>query len=86
MTEPESLILKQLAAICNDIASARAETRADIDQLNHKVGTIAQTLVSVQRDVSVLKDSVGTLAIAIDEQSHRLDRIEKRLGLDAEHH
>jgi predicted nucleic acid-binding Zn-ribbon protein len=86
MTEPENLILKQLAAIRDDIASARAETRADIDHLNHKVGTIAQTLVAVQRDVSVLKDSVGTLAIAIDEHSRRLDRIEKRLGLDVEHH
>jgi hypothetical protein len=27
-----------------------------------------------------------TPAIAIDEHSRRLDRIEKRLGLDVEHH
>jgi hypothetical protein len=52
-----------------------------IDALDHKVGSLAQNLLGVQRDLRRLSDTVETLATVVDEHTHRLDRIEKRLGL-----
>jgi peptidoglycan hydrolase CwlO-like protein len=52
-----------------------------IGALDHKVGSLAQTLLGVQRDLRRLSDTVETIAAAVDEHTHRLDRIEKRLGL-----
>jgi hypothetical protein len=76
--EPENLTLKQLAAL-------RSDMQAGFAALNTKVGAIAQTLVGMQKDIHGLKDNVAVLAVAVDEHTHRLDRIEKHLGLlDAE--
>ena len=91
--EPENLILKQLAILRDEMREGFAKLTAEGAITNEKLGTVAQTLVSVQRDVrglqrdvSMLKDSVGTLGIAIDEHTRRLDKIEKHLGLNAERH
>jgi hypothetical protein len=61
------------------------QVQASQEAITHKIGAIAGTLVTVQRDirslqrdVTGLKDSVATHAIAADE---RLDRIEKKLDL-----
>jgi hypothetical protein len=51
-----------------------------IDVLDQKVGSLAQTLVGVQRDIRRLTDTVGTLGAAVDEHMHRLDRIEQHFG------
>jgi hypothetical protein len=64
---------------------ARIETKIDgsFAELSHKVGTMPQTLVALQRDlggikrdVASLKDTVGTLGIAVDEHTRRLDHLE----------
>jgi hypothetical protein len=57
--------------------TSRCASRA----LDHKVGSLAQTLVGVQRDIRRLTDTLGTLGAAVDEHTHRLDRIEARLDL-----
>jgi hypothetical protein len=79
--EPENLTLKQLALL-------RSEMQAGFEVINSKIGALAGSLVGItrdihglQRDVSSLKDNVAVLAVAVDEHTHRLDRIEKRLGL-----
>ena len=42
---------------------------------------MATTLVGVQRDIRSLKSEVATLGVAVDDHTHRLDRIEQRLGI-----
>ena len=69
-----------------DLQSGQATILQRLDSLDHKVGSLAQTLLGVQRDVRRLSDTVETLATVVDEHTNRLDRIEKRLGLNAEHH
>jgi hypothetical protein len=86
--EPDNLVLKKLALLRDDVAALGRHMGEKIDALDHKVGALAQTLVGVQRDIHGLKrdvrsldDRVATLGVAVDEHTHRLDRIEKRLGL-----
>ena len=69
-----------------ELQSGQASVARQIEALDHKVGAVAQTLLGVQRDIRRLSDTVVTLGIAVDEHTHRLDRIEKRLGLDEGHH
>ena len=64
-----------------DLQTGQGTIMQKIDTLDHKVGSLAQTLLGVQRDVRRLSDTVETLATVVDEHTHRLDRIEKRLGL-----
>ena len=78
---PDNLILKQLAQLRGAMDDGFAKIERRIDTLDHKVGALAQTLLGVQCDVRRLSDNVETLAAVVDEHTHRLDRIEKRLGL-----
>jgi hypothetical protein len=80
-SEPENIVLEQLRLTRADIARMETKFDAKFDDLSHKVGSLAQTLVAVQRDVKGLRDSVTTLGIATDEHTSRLERIEKRVGI-----
>jgi septal ring factor EnvC (AmiA/AmiB activator) len=80
--EPENLTLKQLALL-------REEMREGFAAVNKNVAAMAQTLVSVQRDVKELKrdvarldETVTTLTIAVAGHNDRLDVIEKHLGIE----
>jgi hypothetical protein len=84
-SEPENIVLEQLRLLRADIARIESKFDVKFDDLTHKMGMMAQTLVAVQRDlkevkrdVSVLKDTVGTFGIAVDEHTIRLDRLESR--------
>lgn len=84
-SEPDNIVLEQLRLLRADLARIENKTDSKFDDLTHKVGMMAQTLVAMQRDlngikrdVSGLKDTVGTLGIAIDEHTLRLDRMENR--------
>jgi hypothetical protein len=64
------------------------DIQAGQEALTHKVGTIAASMVSMtkrlddlDRKIDDLTTSTRLIAVAVDEHSHRLDRIEKRLGL-----
>ena len=88
VNEADNLTLKQLALLRDDVAAMKGELNQKIDAVDHKVGSIAQTLVAVQRDVNGLKreigrftDTVETLGIATAAHTHRLDEINKRLGI-----
>jgi chromosome segregation ATPase len=78
---PENLVLKQLSSLRAEMQEGFAEIRTTAAQTNEKLGAVAQTLVGLQRDVRNLQREVATLGVAVDEHTHRLDRIEKRLGL-----
>jgi hypothetical protein len=64
-----------------EVQTGQGTITQKIDALDHRVGSLAQTLLGVQRDLRRLSDTVETIAAAVDEHTHRLDRIEKRLGL-----
>jgi hypothetical protein len=75
------MIWKRLEDVHGEVKAVRTE----LATLDHKVGAMAQTLIGVQKDIRQLTNSVGTLGAAVDEHTHRLDRIETRLNLhDAE--
>ena len=78
---PENIVLKQLGVLRAETPEGFAEIRATAAQTNEKIGAVAQTLVGLQRDVRDFRCEVATLGVAVDEHTHRLDRIEKRLGL-----
>jgi hypothetical protein len=83
MTEQaENLVIELLRAIRKD----QAET-------NLKIGSLAESMVSMRKDINGLETRIGSLeiavqgvradmrmiAIAADEHTHRLDKIEARL-------
>jgi hypothetical protein len=55
--------------------------RAVLTALTEKVEGMAQTLIGMRRDVRTLQGEVATLSTAVDGHTHRLDEIEKRLGI-----
>ena len=82
--EPTNLVLEQLRAI-----------RAEQALTNDKIGTLAEGMVSMRKHIDDLDKRVGGLsdrieglrgdvrmiAIAVDEHTTRLDRIEHKLNL-----
>jgi predicted nucleic acid-binding Zn-ribbon protein len=86
--EPNNIVLQQLRLIRDEIAVMK-------DEVTHKIGAMAETLVGVKRDISILRTTItsvevsvhgarqdiATLSIAVDEHTHRLERIEKKLDL-----
>jgi hypothetical protein len=91
--EPDNITLQQLRLIRADIGTMK-------DEIDHKLGAMAETLIGIKRgiqtldtrvgnlDVSVVRigEDIATITIAVDEHTQRLDRIDKRLGLDEGHH
>lgn len=75
--EPHNLILDQLRVI-----------RTELAELGRKVGVLAESMVSMRTQIAELRSDVHGLqtdlrmvAIAVDEHTVRLDRIEARLNL-----
>jgi predicted nucleic acid-binding Zn-ribbon protein len=79
-----------------DIQAEQRQMRAEQDVISQKIGTTAETLVGIKREISVINSrldslevsiqrihtDIGTLAVAVDEHTRRLDLIEKHLGMD----
>lgn len=81
--QADNLVLDILREIRVEQEAMRQEFRADISELNLKVGTLAQSMVSMRKDINGLEDAVRgmgndmrVIALAVDEHTHRLDRIE----------
>lgn len=84
VTEPENLVLEILREMRGEFACLRQEVELN----SRKLGAMAESIVGIKRDVAELKadvhalrQDVATLAIAVDEHTHRLGGIEKHLGL-----
>jgi hypothetical protein len=79
MTEkPENLNTHHLRQFREEILARMDGIDQKLDKLDHKVGSVALTLVGVERDMRRLTGSVGTLGAAVDEIEARLAVIEKR--------
>jgi outer membrane murein-binding lipoprotein Lpp len=77
--EPENLTLKQLAVL-------RKEMQEGFTLINSKIGTLAESMVTMrkqitelQTDVHALRSDVQMIAVAVDQHTTRLDRIESLL-------
>ena len=82
--ETANLVLEQLRAI-----------RAEQAQTNLKIGTLAESMIAMRkqidelrgdvdalrRDVHSIRSDIRMIAIAVDQHTARLDRIEVRLNL-----
>jgi hypothetical protein len=92
MAEPDNLVLEQLRLMRADIGTMK-------DELGRKIGALAESLVGIKKDIRIVDSrldaldvsvhrigqDIGTLALAVDEHTHRLERMEDRLNLhDAE--
>ena len=86
---PDNLVLELLRSIRTDQTAMRSEMTALRDETNRKIGALAESMVSMRKDINVLTDSVNgmraeirMIALAVDEHTQRLDRIDAHLGLD----
>jgi len=77
--QPENLVLEMLRAIRSDQDSMRREQA----EMSTKIGVLAQSMVSMRKDINGLEDAVRgmgndvrLISLAVDEHTHRLDRIE----------
>lgn len=75
------MIWKRLEEMQAELKAVRASTEQGLAALNEKVGGLATTLIGVQRELRGLKATVATLGTAVDDHTHRLERIEQRLGI-----
>jgi hypothetical protein len=64
-----------------EIQGEQKAMRAEQDILTHKVGTVAAGMVSINKRLDDLDASTRLIAVAVDEHTHQLTRIEKHLGL-----
>jgi hypothetical protein len=79
MTEPpKDLVLEQLRLLRGDFERMETKFDTQLDELSHKVGSIAQTLIVMQRDIRRLTDTVEIHGAAIAEHTARFDRLENR--------
>jgi hypothetical protein len=79
--EPENLTLKQLTALRAEIQEGFARLTAEQVITNEKIGVLASSMVSMRKQIDDLTTGTRLIAVAVDEHTHRLDRIEKRLDL-----
>jgi hypothetical protein len=89
VTEPESLVLKHLKEIRTEIGGLRTELAAVKEEqvlTTRKIGTLAESVVSLRNEVHGLRTDVRMVALAVDEHTARLDRIEGHLGLHGDKH
>ncbi len=66
-----------------EMRAEQAEMRAEQAEMSAKLGSMAQSMVSMRKDIGRLDDAVQGLradvrmiAIAVDEHTNRLDKIE----------
>jgi len=86
--EPTNLVLEQLRVIRAETQQGFADLRADQALTNTKIGTLAENMVSMRKriddldgHIQGLRTDVRMIAIAVDEHTSRLDRIEHKLSL-----
>jgi len=66
-----------------DVQAEVKAVRKELVHTNEKVEDIAQTLVSIRRELRSLQTEVATLGTAVDGHTRRLDQVEQHLGIGA---
>jgi hypothetical protein len=68
MAEPENLVLKQLAALREEMQAGFANLRAELATLNESVRALARADVAIRRDLRDVKDRVVILTAAFGDE------------------
>jgi len=76
--QPENLNTQHLRQFREEMLKRIDAIDQKLEKLDHKVGSVALTLVGVERDIRRLTGTVGNLGAAVDEIDSRLAVIEKR--------
>ena len=69
---------RETAGVKNDIS----DLKANQEETNFKIGNLAQGQVGMRNDLTRLIEVTKDIAMTTDHHTHRLDKIEQRLGLD----
>jgi uncharacterized Ntn-hydrolase superfamily protein len=71
-----------MAEVSNElIYKLMLEIQAGQEALSAKVGTIASSMVSITKRLDDLDQTTRLIAVAVDDHTHRLRQIEKKLDL-----
>jgi hypothetical protein len=73
--EPPNVVLEQLRVIRDEIRDVHEEQ----NRTSHKIGAMAESMVSMSRQIEGLRTDMRMVALAVDEHTTRLDRIEASL-------
>jgi hypothetical protein len=79
--EPTNLVLEQLRVIRAETQQGFADLRGEQALTNTKIGTLAESMVGMRKQIDGLRADMRMVAIAVDEHTARLDWIEARLNL-----
>jgi tetrahydromethanopterin S-methyltransferase subunit G len=79
----ENLVLEQLRAIRNDIQASRDENRAEFSEIKHRLSRVESSLAHMRGEHVGTQEDVYRQQSVIDTIKERLQRIEKRLDLNA---
>jgi chromosome segregation ATPase len=83
-SEPENITLKQLAVLRAEMQEGFAKLTAEQALTSEKIGVLAASMVSMRKQVEDLTNSTRLIAVAVDDHTHQLSRINTRLdGMDA---
>jgi chromosome segregation ATPase len=93
--EPPNIVLVKLDEIRKEqaltnakigtLAEGMVSMRKRTDDLGKQIDDLRKDMHGLREDVNGLRADVRMIAIAVDEHTHRLDRIEARLNIhDAE--
>jgi hypothetical protein len=58
MAEPDNIVLEQLALLREDMQAGFAAIHAKLATLNESVRSLSRSNVTIQRDITALKDRV----------------------------
>jgi predicted nucleic acid-binding Zn-ribbon protein len=77
----ENLVLEHLRGLRNQIEALQAETRADFQEVKHRLTGVESGVAGLRRDSLSTQEDVYRQQAAIDRINERIQRIEKRLEL-----
>ena len=77
----ENLLLDHLRGLRNQIETLQVETRADFQELKHRLTGVGSGIAGLRRDSLSKQEDVYRQQAAIDRMNERIQRIEKRLEL-----
>ena len=77
----ENLVLEHLRGLRNQIEALQVETRADFQEVKHRLTGVESGIAGLRRDSLSTQEDVYRQQAAIDRINERIQRIEKRLDL-----
>jgi len=79
--EPNNLTLQHLRQIRTEMQEGFAKLTTEQALTSHKIGTLAEGMVSMRQSIEGLRNDMRMVSLAVDEHTTRLDRIEVGLNL-----